>query len=208
MSRHKGRRDRPAPVRREFRDRYSRRERRRATPLTERPQWAGEIGPGRRWAAVLAGTVAAVFSFGLVAASVVAFDEGSRSDATALSIAAAFVVPILLLIVGFVSRHPAPWKTTAFLSPVVVFLFLLGSLLAGDPATGFVLGVGTGGAFMMRSTEGVHLTSWRLWTVVGLTVYTKLIYLLSPAMAIIAAPLLPLAGIGVIDRVRERRLGA
>lgn len=212
MSRQKGRRERPAPVRREFQERYSRRGRSRrparTTPLTEREQWTDEIGPGRRWAAVLAGTVASVLSFGLIAASIVAFDEGNRSNATALSIGAALVVPVLLLVVAFVSRHPTPWRVTAFGAPVVVFLFLLGSFVARDPATGFVLGVGVGGAMAMRATEGVHLRSWRFWTVVGLAAYTKVVYLASPAVAIVAAPLLPLAGIGVIDRVMERRLEA
>lgn len=207
MSRHKGRRERPAPDRRAFQERYSRRDRRKQrTPVTELPEWKSEISSRRRWAAVLAGTVVAVLSFGLIAAAVVRADEGDDSGAVALSVAAAAVIPLLLLIVAFVSRHPAPWRTTLTVSPLVILLFLAGSLLARDPATGFVLGVGVGGAFAMRATDGVHRRSWRISTAVGLAAYTKVVYLASPTIAIIAAPLLPLAGIAVIDRVMERRL--
>lgn len=209
MSRHKGRRERPAPEREAFREKYSRRDRRRdraaRTPLTERPQWTGDITPGRRWAAILSGTLAAAFSFGLIAAAVVQADEGNDSDAVALSIAAALVIPVLLLVVSFVSRHPSPWRTAALVSPLVVLLFLVGSYAASEPATGFVLGVGVGGAFALRATDGVHRLSWRLGMAIGLALYTKIVYLASPGVAIIAAPFLPLAGIGVIDRVLERR---
>jgi len=209
MSRQQGRRERPASERRAFQEKYSRGRRRAPkTPMTERPAWTGDISPGRRWAAVLAGTVVAVLSFGFIAASVVKADEGARSEAVALAVGAALAIPVLLLVVAFVSRHPTPWQAAAIGSPLVVVLFLAGSLAARDPATGFVLGVGTGVAFAMRSTEGVHRRSSRFWIIVGLAVYTKIVYVASPAVAIVAAPLLPLAGIGVIDRVMERRLEA
>jgi hypothetical protein len=210
MSRHKGRRKRPAPERREFKERYQRRSRRERrperTPVTDGPEWTAEISSGRRWAAVLGGTIAAVSSFGLIAAAIVRADEGFRDQAVLLAIGAAAVVPIMLLVVAFVSRHPSPWYITAIASPLMVLLFLLVSPLAGDPATGFALAVGVGGSLAMRSTEGVHSRRWRLGVAVGLAVYTKVVYLISPAMAIVAAPLLPLAGVGMIDRVMERRL--
>jgi len=133
-------------------------------------------------------------------------DEGFRNEAVLLSVGAAVVVPILLLVVAFVSRHPSPWYTTATASPLMVLLFLVVSPLAGDPATGFALAVGVGGTLALRMTDGVHTRGSRLVVAVGLAVYTKVVYLISPAIAIVAAPLLPLAGIAVIDRIRERRL--
>lgn len=211
MSRQKGKRERPAPERRQFQERYARRGRRRereSTPLTERPQWTDAISPGRRWAAVLAGTVVAVLSFGLVAAAVVEAGDGNESRAMVFAISAALAVPVMLLVVGFVSRAPAPWRATAITAPLAVFLFLVGSFISREPATGFVLAVGVGTALTMRAEEGVHFRAWRLWTAVGLAIYTKVVYLASPAIAVVAAPLLPLAGIGVIDRVMERRVEA
>jgi hypothetical protein len=212
MSRQKGRRDRPAPERREFKERYSRRRSPRQgrvdrLGITERPQWTDEITPGRRWAAVFAGTIAAVFSFGLIAAAIVRADEGFRDEAVLLSVGAAVVVPVLLLVVAFVSRHPSPWYTTAIASPLVVLVFLVVSPLAGEPATGFSFAIGVGGTLALRMTDGVHTRASRLVVAAGLAVYTKVVYLISPAIAIIAAPLLPLAGIAVIDRIRERRVG-
>jgi hypothetical protein len=210
MSRHKGRRERPAPERREFKERYSRRK----TPrqgrvdrlgITQRPQWEAEITPGRRWSAVFGGTIVAIFSFGLIAAAIVRAEEGARDEAVMLSIGAAAAVPILLLVVGFISRHASPWYTSAIGSPLMVLAFLVVSPLAGDPATGFAFALGVGGALALRMTDGVHTRASRLVVAVGLAVYTKIVFLISPAIAIIAAPLLPLAGIAVIDRIRERR---
>jgi hypothetical protein len=210
MSRQKGRRERPAPERREFKERYSRRKSPRKgrvdrLGITEQPQWEAEISPGRRWAAVFGGTIVAVFSFGLIAAAIVRADEGLRDEAVMLSIGAAVAVPILSLVVAFISRHPSPWYTTAIGSPVMVLAFLAVSPLAGDPATGFALAVGIGGTLALRMTDGVHTRASRLVVVAGLAAYTKIVYLISPAIAIVAAPLLPLAGIAVIDRIRERR---
>lgn len=210
MSRQKGRRTRPAAERREFKQRYERRSRRERQAeragITERPVWTDEITPGRRWAAVLAGTLVSVFSFGLIAAAIVRADEGFRDQAVMFSVGAAVLVPVLLLVVAFVSRHSSPWYTTALGSPLMVLIFLVVSPLVGDPATGFALAVGVGGTMAMRATDGVHSRGWRLAVAIGLAVYTKVVYLASPAIAIIAAPLLPLAGIGMIDRIRERRL--
>lgn len=210
MSRQKGRRERPAPERREFQKRYERRSRRERkaerTALTERPVWTDDISPGRRWAAVMAGTLAAMFSYGLIAAAIVRANDGFRDQAVLLSIGAALLVPVMLLLVAFVSRHRSPWYMTALGSPLMVLLFLAVSPLVGDPATGFALAVGVGGSLAMRATEGVHSHGWRLGVAVALAVYTKLVYLASPEIAIIAAPILPLAGIGMIDRIRERRL--
>ena len=209
MSRQKGKRDRPAPERRRFRERYERKSRRRErTPLTERPQWEAEITPGRRWAAIGAGTVVAMTAFGLIAAAVVEAGEGDDGTAMWLSIGAAATVPVMHLVLGFVSRAPRPWASAAIASPIVVVLFLAGSFLAREPATGFVLAVGVGGALTLRATEGVHIRSWRLWTAVGMALYTKLAFLLSPAIAVVSAPLLPLAGIGVVDRFMERKAAA
>jgi hypothetical protein len=116
------------------------------------------------------------------------------------------VVPILLLVVAFISRHPSPWYVTALGSPAMVFAFLVVSPLAGDPATGFALAVGIGGTLALRMTDGVHSRASRIAVTIGLTIYTKVVYLISPAIAIVAAPLLPLAGIAIIDRIRERRV--
>jgi hypothetical protein len=176
--------------------------------LTERPQWDQPVTSGRRWSAVLAATVVSIVAFGLLANAIVATGDGDTTVAVVSAVGAALLTPVLLLVAGFVSRAPSPWRTAAVWSPGVLAVFGAVSLIAGEPATGYVLAVGIGVAHAVRAEPGIHNRSWRLWTVGGLAAYTKVVFLLSPGLAVVAAPLLPAAGIAIIDSVSERRLTA
>ena len=134
--------------------------------------------------------------------------DGDTTVAVVSAVGAALLTPVLLLVAGFVSRAPSPWRTAAVWSPGVLAVFGAVSLIAGEPATGYVLAVGIGVAHAVRAEPGIHNRSWRLWTVGGLAAYTKVVFLLSPGLAVVAAPLLPAAGIAIIDSVSERRLTA
>lgn len=208
MSRQRGHRKLAAPERRAIRERYPSPARRRRTRLTERPEWDRPVTSGRRWSAALAATAVSIVAFGLVANATVATGDADTTIAVASAVGAALLMPVLLLVVGFVSRAPSPWKTAAVWSPAVLAVFGAVSLIAGEPVTGYVLAVGIGVAHAVRSESGIHHRSWRLWTVAGLAVYTKVVFLLSPGLAIVAAPLLPAVGIAIIDSVSERRLAA
>ena len=206
VSRQKGHRGLAAPERQAIRERYSRPARQRRTRLTERPQWDQPVSNGRRWSAVLAATVVSVVVFGFLANAIVAIGDGNTSIAVMSGTGAALLIPVLLVVVGFVSRAPSPWRTAAVWSPLVLAVFGVASLVAREPATGYVLAVGFGVAHAMRAEADVHPRSWRMWTAVALAAYTKVVFLLSPGLAIVAAPLLPAAGIAIIDSVSERRL--
>lgn len=208
MSRRRGRRQTPASERRAIRDRYSSTPRRRRTPLTKRPQWNRPVTSGRRWSAVLGGTVVSVAAFVLLVMAIVSTGEGDRSSAALSAVGAALLIPILLVVVGLISRAPTPVRVSVIWSPVLVVIFAAMSFLAGEPATGYVLAVGVGVAQALRAEPGVHNRSWRVWTAAGLAGYTKVVFLLSPALALAAAPLLPVVGVAVIDSVTERRLAA
>ncbi len=188
-----------------MRERYSKKEKRRRIPREERVVAAGPISRPRLWAAVGAGTFASVTSFGFVATAVVQAGDGNNRNAVLAAVAAALLVPALLLLVGLISRAGTPWRTATFASVIVLAGFLGGSVIAREPATGFTLGVGLGSAWALRAEPGLHLLKWRLWTAVGLTVYIKIVFLFSPALAIVAAPLVPVVGTAVIDMVTERR---
>ena len=208
MSRQKGHREIAAPERRAIRERYSKPARQRRTRLTERSQWDRPVNSGRRWSAVLAATVVSIAAFGLLANAIVATGDGDTTIAVVSAVGAALLTPVLLLVAGFVSRAASPWKTAAVWSPGVLAVFGAVSLIAGEPATGYVLAIGIGVAHAVRAEPGIHNRSWRLWTVAGLAAYTKVVFLLSPGLAVVAAPLLPAAGIAIIDSVSERRLTA
>ncbi len=205
MSRHRGRRERPASERKTMLERYSKPERRRRVPPTEQLAREGPISSRRRWTAVAAGTIVSILAFGFVATAIVQAGDGNDSAAIFAAVASAVMIPLLLLVVGLVSRATSPWRSAAIASLIVLGAFVGGSFAAREPATGFVLAIGLGAAWTMRSEEGIHLRSWRLWTAVGLAAYTKVVYLISPGLAIVAAPLIPIAGIAIIDSVAERR---
>ncbi len=148
----------------------------------------------------------ATAAFSFLAIAIVEAGDGNALTATLSATAAALLIPLLLLVVGFVSRALSPWRTAAVWSPVVVAVFVAASFLAREAATGFVLAIAIGVAHALRFDDGIHDRSWRIWAAAGLAIYSKMVYLLSPGLAIVAAPLLPAAGIAIIDSVAERRL--
>jgi len=156
--------------------------------------------------AVLGATAVSVTAFSLVAVAIVEAGNDNRVTAAVSVVGAALLMPLLLLVVGFVSRASAPWRVAAVWSPAMVVVFAVTSLMAGEVATGFVLAVGIGVANAMRAEPGIHHRAWRIWAAVGVAVYVKVVYSLSPELAILAAPLLPAAAIAIIDSVAERRL--
>jgi hypothetical protein len=174
-------------------------------PLTDAPSWDAPITSGRRWAAVLTGTVVSVVAFSLMANAIVTAGDGDQAAAIVSGIAAAVLIPVLMIGIGFVSRASSPWRTGALAGLGAIAIGAIVAFVAREPATGFVFGVGAGAAYSLRLDPAIHELGWRRWTAVGLALYTKVVFLLAPGLAIVAAPLLPVAGIAIIDSVTERR---
>jgi ABC-type multidrug transport system permease subunit len=143
-----------------------------------------------------------------MALAVIEAADGNDTGAGWAAAGAAAVVPLLLGVVGFLTRAATPWRTSMLVSGGVVAVFLAGSFLAQDVATGYVLAIGVGATFAMRLVPEVHDRRWRLWTTAGLAVYVKFVYVLSPSIAVVAAPLLPIIGISIVDSIKERRVRA
>jgi hypothetical protein len=160
---------------------------------------------GVRWSAILAGTLASVVAYGLMAASIVAASDGDP-QAGWIAAGAAAVVPVLMFLLAFLTRAEAPVRLAATTSAVVIAVFMLGSFAVRDVATGYVLALGLGATFAMRLDETVHDRRWRILTAVGLAAYTKVVYLISPSIAVATAPMLPIFGISIVDSVHERRM--
>lgn len=187
-------------------EKYSTRPERRGR-LIGSPAWERPVSTQRRWVAVLAGTAVSIVAFSLLANAIVEAGDGHQSGAALSAAGATAAVGVLLVVVGFVSRAASPWRSAAVWEVASIVLFVGGAFAAREAATGYVLAVGAAVAWVMRFEDGTHVRAWRLWTVVGLAAYTKTVYLLSPSLAILAAPLLPVAGIAIIDSVAERRRG-
>jgi hypothetical protein len=204
MSRRAGRRSRPAPERRAMQERYRKPAKRR--PLTDAPSWDAPITSRRRWAAVLTGTVVSVVAFSLMANAIVTAGDGDHRAAIVSGLAAALLVPVLMIGIGFVSRASSPWRIGTLSGLAALVVGGVVTFVARDPATGYVAGIGIGAASSLRLDVGAHRVGWRRWTAVGLALYTKVVFLLAPGLAIVAAPLLPVAGIAIIDSVTERQL--
>jgi len=151
--------------------------------------------------------VVSVAAFGLIANAIVQAGDGNDSAAAASMAVAAVLVPALFLVVGLVSRTQSPWRTAGVWGVVSIGIFVVATFAAREPATGYVLAIAIGVSRVMRADDETADRSWRMWTAIGLGLYTKAVYLLAPALAIVAAPLLPIAGIAIIDSVAERQLG-
>lgn len=182
-------------------ERYSRPTRERRARRTKRP-----IPEGRRarWSAVLAGTLVALVTYGLIATAIVESADGDDALAGWLVTGAAALLPVLMLILAFLTHVDRPWRTAGLAAFTAAVAFVATSFVAREVATGFVVAIGVGASFAMRLDEPAS-RRWRLWTIGGLAVYVKLLYVISPGVAIVAAPLLPVAGIAVVDSIAERR---
>lgn len=155
---------------------------------------------------MIAGTLLSIVVYGVMAAAIVQSADGDSTRSGWIAAGAALIVPLLMGLLGFLTRAKRPWRTAMTVTAAVIPLFLLGSFASRDVATGYVLAIGAGAAYSMRLDPELHDRRWRLWTVVGLAVYTKVVYLLSPGIAVVAAPLLPVFGVSIVDSVRARRL--
>jgi hypothetical protein len=182
-------------------ERYSRR---RGRPETE-PTRPSRAAFGVGWGALLSGTLLGVVIYGLAATAIVWAGEGRDTEAGYAAAAAAALVPLLMFLLGWFTKAPRPGRTGVSTAAVVIGLFLAGSFVARDIATGFVFALTMGAAFAVRFDPDRHDRAWRLWTAAGLAAATKLLYLVSPDLAVSVAPVLPVIGISIVDSVTERR---
>lgn len=170
------------------------------------PGGAEPLTPQRKWRAIAVATILLVPAFwallaGLVSGSDVARGGPNPAAAFALGLA---LIPFVFILLAFLSQHPgAPGAVVKAMG----LAFLVGipiSALAGDGATGIVAGVGAGGVIALRS-DPAHTWRSRAVAVLIATVYTFVLVRTAGPVALLAAPALPLTGIGIADHLAERK---
>ena len=200
MSRRKGTRKAPKPVKQAYVESLHR-TRRRGAPATD----PGEpISMARRWGAVSTATVMLLFAFAGVVTAIVEQDNGNTSNARGAVIVAAIIAPVSVFLLALISRTPAPLRVASRVAPVAMAGFLLLATLLREPATAVVTAFGIGGAFVLRMDEGVNSRSRRIWVVGVLALLTLVAYRFAPDVTIVVAPLLPFAGCAAADMATER----
>jgi hypothetical protein len=128
-------------------------------------------------------------------------EEAGSSPIASLAIGLA-LVPIVFLLLAFISRHPrAP---TGVLYAMLLSLMVGIPLAAFDVAAALTMGFGAGGAVALAKYEE---DSWiaRAIAVVVVTVYIVVLLRYQIGAALLATAILPLVAIGSADEVMEWR---
>lgn len=162
------------------------------------------LTPERRWRAItLATMVLAPAVWAIVAGLVAVADSGPDGPQPAAAIAFGLALaPFAFIVLAFASQHPT--APGAVLRAMGLFL-LVGipvSAVAADAVTGLVAAFGAGGAAALRREPG---QSWRLRAaaVAVATVYAFVLARVAGSVVVVAAPVLPLTGIGLADHLAE-----
>ena len=176
------------------------------------------LSPQRKWAAITVATVVLVPAcWSLVAALVASAPGGSGNGAGpgaidaagAPSVAVALalglaLVPFVFVVLAFMTaRLGAPGAVLKAMG-LSLLIGIPSAALAGDAVTGIVAGVGAGAIVALRA-EAAHNWRARAVAVLAASLYTFTLVHAAGAFALLAAPVLPLTGIGVADHLSEWR---
>ena len=175
---------------------------------TAPPGGAEPLSPQRKWRAIAVATVLLVPAFwavlaGLVSGSDVADGGPNAPAALALGLA---LIPFVFMVLAFMSQHPRAPGAVVKAMGLALLVGVTASAIAADGATGIVAGAGAGGVVALRS-DAAHTWQSRALAVVIATVYTFVLVRTAGAIALLAAPALPLTGIGIADHWAERKAG-
>jgi hypothetical protein len=170
------------------------------------PGGAEPLTPQRKWRAIAIATVLLVPAFwaliaALVSGSDVAVGGPDPAAAFALGIA---LIPFVFVVLAFMSQHPRAPAAVVRAMGLTLLVGIPVSALAGDGATGIVAGVGAGGVVALRS-DPAHTWRSRAVAVVLAAAYTFVLVRTAGAVTLLAAPALPLTGIGIADHLAERK---
>lgn len=174
------------------------------------------LSPQRKWAAITLATIVLVPAcWSLVAALVAAAPGDGGAGASgpagggAPNAAVAFalglaLVPFVFVVLAFMTaRLGAPGAVLKAMG-LALLVGIPVSALAGDAVTGIVAGVGAGAIVALRA-EAAHNWRARAVAVLAASLYTFTLVHAAGAFALLAAPVLPLTGIGVADHLSEWR---
>lgn len=168
---------------------------------------AESVSPRRMWRAILLATLllAPAYWALLVGLVSVASDESRGSPHAGPYIAFGLaLIPFVFVALAFLSLHP---RAPAAAAKAMVLALVVGipvSALAADAVTGFVAGIGAGGAAAMR-TDLERSWRTRALAVVVVTAWAYVTVRVMPEAVLLLAPVLPFTSIGVADHLLEIR---
>jgi hypothetical protein len=166
---------------------------------------AEPLSPRKKWRAIALATLVVAPAFWSVLAGVVAVssDDPQAPEGGTLIAFGLALVPFAFVVLAFLSEHPraagAVWRAMALSLLVGIPV----SAAVPDAITGFVAGLGAGGAVALRA-DLLHRWQDRA---LGVTAATLLAFglLAVSNIALVIAPALPFTSVGVADHLAERR---
>jgi hypothetical protein len=168
---------------------------------------AAPLSPRRKWRAILLATLLLVPGYWAMLAGVVAVasDDGGGVGYPGAYIAFGLaLVPFVFVVLAFLSEHPRAPGAVVKAMALALLVGIPVSAIAADAITGFVAGVGAGGAVALRPEA---LQGWRprAVAVAVASVWALLAVRTIPEVAVLLAPVVPFSGVGVADHLAERR---
>jgi len=179
-----------------------------AAPRRAGPGGAGPLTPRRKWQTITVATLVLVPAFwamlaGFVSAAADDAEEAPNAGA-ALAVGVA-VVPFVFVVLAFMSQHPRAPMAVVKAMGTSLAVGVPVALLAGDPVSGIVAGVGAGGIVALRPEPG-HGWRPRALGVLVAAAYTSVLVRTVPELALLTAPVFPLTAIGFADQLVDRRV--
>ena len=175
-------------------------------PRASAPAGIDPLSPQRKWRAITIATLLLLPAYLGIVVGLVAVTS-SRADAPPAGPPIAFglgLLPFVFIALAFLSSHPhAPGAAAkAMVLSIVVGIPI--ATLVPDAVTGLVGGIGAGGAAALRPEPN---GSWkpRAIGVAVVCVYVAVMVRIVPDVAVLLAPTLPFACLGVADHLAETR---
>ncbi len=156
------------------------------------------LTPAGRWRVIAVTTAAMQVSYWPVVATAVLGDRPDDVVAAGVFVGLG-VVPFVLMVVAFTSRHPAaPW---AVLRAMALFAVVGVSVGLLHVAAGMAAGYAAGGLATLRPPPEVRPWPARIAMCAAVTVSVTLIVAVAPAVGLVLGALLPFPALGLADRL-------
>ncbi|HET6954760.1 MAG TPA: hypothetical protein VFI47_30640 [Acidimicrobiales bacterium] len=185
--------------------------RRGAGAARSRPTGMEPLSPRRKWRAITVATLVLVPGFWSMMAGLVALatDDDQAAEPAGLNSAAAVafglaIIPFVFIVLAFLSEHPNAPGAVLRAMGLSLLVGLLATAFTGDPVTGVVAGVGSGGVCALRMDVD-HSVRDRVVAVLVAAVYTFVLVRMVGGVALLPAPIFPFTALGVADHLSERR---
>jgi hypothetical protein len=167
----------------------------------------GRMALEKEWRAIGAGTAVFLPAYGLLLAGLVSAAPG-RSGGIAHPLVAVgagvALLPAVFLVLARLSDQPRLGRTVARATGVAFLVGVFVSAPAGDGVTGLIAAVGAGGAVALPLDER-HSARPRIAAVALAAAYVFVAVRTGGPIGLLAAPLLPLSGLGLADHLSARR---